>query len=146
MLLLRWFLFVFEAAAACVLLSSSTAFDLLLEVGVSSQETLLESDHMVSENSTYITRSSFYRNTHTVAWFRNQRKEQKRLKANSNTVRRIWIITKQDNRMKRHWSVFCSEATVSEQYNLRGYLLFSNKFLSALQNRSTKWAIRHNCF
>ncbi|KAK2525831.1 hypothetical protein Q9233_008464 [Columba guinea] len=37
-------------------------YNLLLEVGVSSQERLLESDQMVSANSTYITRSDLYRN------------------------------------------------------------------------------------
>jgi len=64
-------------------------FDLLLEVGVSSQETLLEPDQMVSENSTYITWSNFYRNARTIAGFKNQRKEQEHLKAESNTVKRI---------------------------------------------------------
>lgn len=44
---------------------------------------------MVSENSTFITQSNLYGNTGTITWFRNKKKEEERLKAESDTVENL---------------------------------------------------------
>lgn len=72
---------------------------------------------MVSENSTDITQSNLYGNTGTITQFRNKKKEEEHLKANSDTVKNLSVKKRVKQVsilfcfMEIQWSVFATEAT-----------------------------------
>lgn len=72
---------------------------------------------MVSENSTYITQSNLYGNTGTTTWFRNKKKEEEHLEAESDTVKNLNVNKRVKQVsilfcfMEMQWSVFATEAT-----------------------------------